>query len=290
MKLNIKNLRMTILVVILVIALGCIEEKNDVYIGESNIKSSKSIIQFKLSNQLKEISGLACTIDGRVFCHNDEKGVIYEINPSNGEILKRFQLGAIGIEADFEGLAITGSTFYIVDSRGRLYSFKEGSDLENVKVESRKVGFSSKFEIEGLCYNPDINSLLFACKEYPGKNYKGFRTVFAYSLDSQTLSPEPIIKIDLSKIKKELGKDDFYPSGIEYNRSTKTYFVISSKGQQAIAEFSIEGELKSIQKLKNKYHHQPEGITFLPDGRMIICDEGGTGKATITIYPSASED
>ena len=78
MKLNIQNLRMPILVVILVIALGCIEEKNDVYIGESNIKSSKSIIQFKLSNQLKEISGLACTIDGRVFCHNDEKGVIYE--------------------------------------------------------------------------------------------------------------------------------------------------------------------------------------------------------------------
>jgi uncharacterized protein YjiK len=290
MKFEIQKLKLTLLALIVLTGLGCIEKNNDEIIGEKIIKNSQLISHVKLSNQLREISGLACTKDGRVFCHNDEKGVVYEIDPKSGKILKRFQLGSIGIEADFEGIAIVGTTFYLVDSRGTLYNFNEGGDLENVKVESRRVGFSSKFEIEGLCYNPDINALLFACKEYPGKNFKGYRTVFAYSLDKQTLLPKPIIKIDLDEIKKELGKDDFYPSGIEYNNSTKTYFVISSKSQQVIAEFSSSGELKSIKKLKNKYHQQPEGITFLPDGRMIISDEGGNGKATITIYPAANQN
>ena len=275
---------------IVTITIGCIENKNDMNNEEYNIKNSESIVQFNLSDQLKEISGLACSDDGRVFCHNDEEGVIFEINPATGEIIKRFQLGAIGIEADFEGLAIVNSTFYLVDSRGTLYKFSEGSDRTTVKVESQKVGFSSKFEIEGLCYNPEINSLLFASKEYPGKNYKGYRTVFAYSLDEQTLSPEPIIKIDLNKIKDELGKNDFYPSGIEYNKLTNSYFIIGSKSQQAIAEYSSVGELKKVQKLKKKYHRQPEGITFLPDGRMIISDEGGSSKATITIYPAVFEN
>jgi uncharacterized protein YjiK len=99
------------------------------------------------------------------------------------------------------------------------------------------------------------------------------------------LLKEPIIKIKLKTIKEELGKDDFFPSGIEYNKFTNTYFVIGSKGQQVIAEFSSEGDLIVVKGLKKKYHKQPEGITFLPDGKMIISDEGGKGSATLTIYP-----
>jgi uncharacterized protein YjiK len=273
-----------IFVQLFIVIFGCVERDRENVKGVPGIQNYKSVTQIKLPGQLQEISGLACSNDGRIFGHDDEIGVVYEIDPAAGEILKRFQLGTFGIKADFEGLAIVDSVFYLVESSGTLYDFKEGSNNSSVTFNSRKVAFSSKFEIEGLCYNPNINSLLFACKEYPGKDFKGFRTVFAYSLDTSSLLPDPVIKIDLKTIKEKLGNDDFYPSGIEYNKLTNSYFVIGSKGQPVLAEFSADGALTSVTKLSTKFHKQPEGITFLPDGKMIICDEGGNGSAVITIY------
>jgi uncharacterized protein YjiK len=250
------------------------------------VQKAEDIYQTKLQNVLREISGLTVTDDGRLFGHNDEVGIIYEIDYRTGSVIKRFQLGTFGIEGDFEGLAFANDKFYLTESDGTLYEFSEGANNSSVNFKTTKTGFSSKFEIEGLCYYPKENWLLFACKEYPGKKYDGFRTVYAYSLRGYTLLPKPFLLIDTDKIKKELGDKDFYPSGIEYNKNTNTFYIISSKAQKAIAEMSTDGELLKVEKLKNKYHKQPEGITFLSNGTMIISDEGVKGTATLTIYKS----
>ena len=62
--------------------------------------------QETLSRRLEEISGLAVTREGRVFAHNDERAVFYELDPGSGEILKAFSAGIGGIPGDFEGIAI----------------------------------------------------------------------------------------------------------------------------------------------------------------------------------------
>jgi uncharacterized protein YjiK len=255
----------------------------------NSVKNSEQIYQTKLKNVLKEISGLAVTDDGRLFGHNDELGVIYEINPKTGEIIKRFELGTFGITGDFEGLAFANSKFYLTESNGTLYEFSEGSNNSSVKFKTFKTGFSSKFEIEGLCYYPESNVLLFASKDYPGKNYKGFRTVYAFSLESYSLLPEPFLKVEIDKINSELKNKGFFPSGIEYNKFTNTFFIISSKGQKAIVELNTDGELLKVEKLKGKYHKQPEGIAFLHDGTMVIADEGVKGNATLTVYPAPNK-
>ena len=99
MKIKLNNYFLILLVIIFIVTLGCSKE-SDKIMNENlfDLKSDK-IIQVKLSNQLKEISGLASSNDGRIFGHDDEEGVIHQIDPSNGEIVKRFQLGDFGIEA-----------------------------------------------------------------------------------------------------------------------------------------------------------------------------------------------
>lgn len=68
----------------------------------------KNFQQIKITLKLKEISGLANSNDGNLFAINDETGIVYKLNPLNGDLIKRFFLGRWTAEADFEGIATTG--------------------------------------------------------------------------------------------------------------------------------------------------------------------------------------
>ena len=83
-------------------------------------------VQVKLPRVLEEISGLALTPDGRLFAHNDERAVAYEIDPSTGEVRKAFSIGLMGTPGDFEGFAITGERFFLLASTGQILEFREG--------------------------------------------------------------------------------------------------------------------------------------------------------------------
>ena len=87
--------------------------------------NKKSHIHFSLPKDLKEISGLAMSSDGRLFCHNDEKGIIYQLDYKTGTILNKFKLGWLTVQRDFEGIAIAENVFYLVTSSGVIYRFKE---------------------------------------------------------------------------------------------------------------------------------------------------------------------
>ena len=64
--------------------------------------NNKDAYQVELNKELKEISGLAFSKEGKLFCHNDEKGIIYQVDLRNGKILKKFKLGILTINRDFE--------------------------------------------------------------------------------------------------------------------------------------------------------------------------------------------
>ena len=54
--------------------------------------NEETATHWKLSSHLEEISGLAMTRDNRLLAHNDERGVIFEIDYQNGSIAKSFQM------------------------------------------------------------------------------------------------------------------------------------------------------------------------------------------------------
>jgi len=230
--------------------------------------------EIKLADALSEISGLAFSADDRLFAHNDEKAVVFQINPENGEIIKKFLIGKWwAVEDDFEGMAISGNKFYLVTSKGNIFEFDEGNDSKLVDFKLYKTELSSEYNVEGLCYDDEINSLLLACKDYPGKGYKDERAVYKFSLTNYELSAKPYFTISLKKLKKKYKLKTFHPSGIEKHPVSKTFFLISAKNEHAILEVDKAGDIIAVEKLSEKFHRQPEGITILQDKSLIICNE-----------------
>lgn len=257
----------------------------DSELSKYNFEPEESL-KIKLPGELQEISGLTMTDDGRLFGHNDEKGFVYQIDYSNGDIIKKFSLGKKYEREDFEGIAYAKNKFYMVSSNGDIYEFDEGNDGESVTYNILKTGLKSKYDVEGLCYDSETNSLLLACKGYPGKGFKKKKAVYSFSLNEMKLEKEPRFLIDLTEIKKT-----FNPSGIERNPNTGTFFIIAANGN-AIIEISKDGKLVDKKKLPPVIHEQPEGITFAPDKSLIISDEGDFTRGSIVIhkYLSAGSD
>jgi hypothetical protein len=166
--------------------------------------STDSSSSVTLPKELKEISGLAMTQDGRLFAHNDENSVIYQIDYRNGTILKSFVVGKKkSKKEDFEGLAIVENTFFMVTSEGILFEFKEGEDGKNVKHKTHKTWLSSKYDVEGLCYDSETHALLLACKGYAGKGYSDERAVYVFSLNTKKLEKEPRLLLPKKVFKED---------------------------------------------------------------------------------------
>lgn len=237
-----------------------------------------------LLKELNEISSLAVNSNGKLFCNQDESGIIYQLNPYSGKVIKKFFIGHNTIDRDFEGLAIVDSTFYLITSSGLLFIFNEGKNNEAVTYKTKKLNFSKKFNIEGLCYDPLTQSLLIAAKDYPGKNLKGNRAVYSYSLIKNKVNPNPRFIISLKALKNKFNLATFYPSAIETLPDNSGFLILSSKGEKAIIQISNNGDIIAAVKLKKKHHRQPEGITFLQDGNLAISDEANGKKAKLTIY------
>ena len=259
-------------------------ELQDSALKKYNIDKKESD-EIELPSALNEISGLAVDANGRLFAHNDEKAVIFEIDPTTGLVKKKFFVGKWwAVEDDFEGIAIAGENFYLATSSGNIFEFMEGDDDKMVDFILYKTGLSSKNNVEGLCYDGELNALLVACKEDPGKGYKDERAVYRFSLKEKKLIEKPLFTISLKELKKHFDLKNFFPSGIDIHPVSKTFFVISSKGENAVIEISRSGEIIAAEKLPGKIHRQPEGISFLNDNTLVISNEASGKKPNIVKY------
>jgi len=231
---------------------------------------------------LHEISGLAVTKDNRLFAEEDNHGRVYQIDFSTGNIIKIFSLGNKTIREDFEDITIVNKEFFLVTSDGYIYEFKEGEDKENVDYKKYYTGLTKENNVEGMCYDPETNSLLLACKDYPGNGYENNRTVYSFSLSSFTLDKKPRFILPLDQIKEQLDIKNFRPSGIARHPEIGTFFILSAHSK-AIVEVSKEGKIINLKKLSKHKHNQPEGITFTSDNSLYISDEDKE-FGTITRY------
>ena len=139
--------------------------QTEVSLGSYGLKA-ETAAHWKLPGRLREISGLAMTRDGRLLAHNDERGIVYEIDYRDGSIAKAFQLAdtATPVAGDFEGIAAAGEQIYLVTSSGRLYECTEGDDRESVLFNAYATGVGRDCEIEGLAYDGSRRALLLMCK------------------------------------------------------------------------------------------------------------------------------
>ncbi len=279
-KLKLYSSNITFLVFITSMLSNC-QDKSFYELYNYNL-NKKNNIEIKLPEELNEISGLAYSEDNHIIAHNDEEGIVYKIKLPSGEVVNKFILGDKVASKDFEGIAVAEDTLFLVTSSGVLYKYPGFASENFTEYKKIKTGLKAENNVEGLCYDKDTKSLLLACKDKPGKGYKGKKAVYSFSLEKMSLESIPRFLIPTKKLKDKFDIKEFSPSGIEKNVASGNFFIISANSK-AIIEISPNGKILAAINLDKKYHKQPEGITMLPDGSLILADEGNGGKGFITI-------
>jgi hypothetical protein len=174
--------------------------------------SSLKVEHRQLIQELREASGLTFTRDGRLLCHNDEQGIIYEIDYRTGSVRQRFYLGKLTVyQDDLEGIAAKDDTIFIVNSSGKILRFLPGKNEEKISFETFKTPLTARNNVEGLAYDPVTDCLLLACKDEAAIDFRNplaadLKAVYAFSLKTYKLLPKPRFLISTSKITARTGK------------------------------------------------------------------------------------
>ncbi len=240
------------------------------------------VVQWKLPKRLHEISGLASLADGELLAHDDERGIVYEIDPTAGSITRSFALGDPPVRDDFEGIAVAGTQVYLLTSDGVLYAAPIGADGEHVDYARIDTGLGRACELEGLAYDAARDVLLAPCKTARSADLTGRVTVFAWSLARRGVDARAGIDLDAHALAGPIGTRAFNPSAIEMASDGSSVWLLAGR-QRALAQVGLDGRVTSVERLP-KGHRQPEGLALAgPDG-FIIADEGGDGHAMLSIY------
>lgn len=235
-----------------------------------------------LPDNLAEISGLALTADGRLLAHDDERGMISEINYRSGIVTKQFLLGRRGVQSDFEGIAVAGRQIFLLTSTGKLYEFLEGANDARVTYSVHDTDLGHECEFEGLAYDPAINALLLACKNVGEKKLRDHVVIYRWALDPQAKPRLSHIAIPLSSLIEGQEWTDLHPSGIEVDPLTGNYVLVAAQ-EKALLMVTPDGRPVWARPLPGT-HDQAEGIALTRDSILIIADEAGRRPSAVTLY------
>jgi len=238
-------------------------------------------LQWRLPDRLREISGLALTDDERLFGIADEEAIVYELDYTEGRLVKAFALGDPVVLGDFEGLAYLQQRFWLMTSRGELYTTREGRDGEHMAYEKFDTGLVGECEFEGLAEVESRNTLALLCKD--AKNKRELR-VFEWSVDERRLVKDGGFPLPKKDIEEAIGRKSVHPSGLVMHPQLGTWWVLAAR-QFALFELDADGNLMDvIMMLDEERHRQAEGIELTSDGRLLIADEGQNGSARLSVY------
>lgn len=237
--------------------------------------------QWRLPTRLRELSGLTMMSGDRLFGHDDERAVIYEINYGEGRLVKGFAMGDPPNRSDFEGIAQVDDRFYLVTSSGRIYESREGGDGDRMLYNTYRTGVGQMCEVEGLEFEPSDRSLLMLCKNPRDESLEPSIAVFRWSLAQREVIGPPLL-IPHAPL-RALFDRKVHPSGIARHPVSGHYFIVA--GPEAVLfEVTPAGELVHGVRLDDRVHRQAEGIAFAADGTLFLADEGGNGRARLTLY------
>ena len=244
------------------------EKDQDVAFKDEDSKIA-IIKKWDLPDVLKEVSGISYIDNDRFACVQDELGKIFIYNTAGNNIEKEISFAGKG---DFEGIAIVGTTAYVVRADGKLFEVNN-YNTKSISVVQHDTPLTAKQDIEGLCYDQKNNRLLLSTKgKEPGNSdYKG---IYAFDLASKKLATKPVHKVDMAAGKKT------QPSDLEIHPSTGDIYIIDGPNQKLLV-MSAEGVEKDLHQLNSSDFAQPEGIAFSKSGELFISNEGKKSSGNI---------
>lgn len=228
---------------------------------------------------LREVSGIAYLGDNLFGCVQDEAGVIFLYDTKAGQIKRQITFGAAG---DYEGIALVGTTAYVVRSDGQLFEVTNINAQQN-KISEFATTLPNKSDVEGLAYDAKNNRLLLALKDEKTAD-SGYKSIYAFNLKTKQMEAQPVFKLNLSdpllvkKPTKKKKKDNslskaWQPSEIAVHPVTGEIYLTEASNPQLFI-LNQNGTIKERHQLDTKVFTQPEGLSFSPSGEMYISNEG----------------
>lgn len=262
-----------------------------------NLSSPDSV--YYLDDNLLEISGVSWYGDNKIACIQDELGIIYMFDTSEGRVTGSYKFGK---NDDYEDIAVSNDTVWILSSKGIIYKVTELAN-EKRKVTSYSTLLSAKNNPEGLAYDFSDNNLLIACKNQSSikghEKLDGFKAIYRFGTTDNNLIENPEFLIDLAqfndyeeigyfnKVSKKLAEKlnlvdnaGFQPSGLAIHPLSNELYVISSTPGRLIVINHV-GNIRLILPLDKNIFRQPEGICFSPAGDLYISNEGINDRSNI---------
>jgi uncharacterized protein YjiK len=238
------------------------------------------VAQWIMPPELRETSGLALTARGTVLTHDDNIGRVYEIDPKTGILLKGFSLEG-GVRGDFEAIAIAGTDVYLLESKGKIFKFKEGPDASQVPYSVFDTRLGKECEFESLAYEADSTRLVMVCKKIRGKNETHDLLIYRLPmpLDRSTMST---LSVPIEDVIGSNKWKTFHPSDLTIDPFTKNYVMVASR-EKGLLVMTPEGNVVRSEPLPEG-HHQAEGVAITTDSILIVSDEVTGKPAAITLY------
>ena len=240
--------------------------------------------QLPLVNGLREVSGLAAASEYSVYAHNDEHGIVYEIDLKDGSVVTVFALGSPTVSADFEGIAVKDRRVYLASSNGLLYEAMLGEHRKRVRYNIFDTGVGAFCEVEGLTITPEDGAFLILCKSARLPELESRLVIFRWSVRDRIPVVKPWLSIPYGDFLSQQDARIFRPSALEWDDKRKALIVLSARSHKLVVVSQV-GRLLYKMDLPRDLHAQPEGVLLTSKGDIIIADEGpGRRPGMLSVY------
>ena len=272
-------LHVIVLSSVIVLAESCSSRNSKSYPNPPGYNFSKPYV-YKLPTALDEISGLVYyPKDGGIFAIQDEKGWLFKIHLKNPLQIERWKFSN---GADYEDLSLIDSAFFVLRSKGVVEKFRFATP-DSVSLESFRIG-EGKNEFETLYFDSTTRQLILICKNCE-QDARNEVTGFAFDPSNGTFSSS--FKIETGTIREEVGEDEkfrFKPSAAAIHPITGELYIIASVNHILVI-LNKDRSVKHAYKINPGLFKQPEGLTFTPNGDLIISNEAADkGAADMLIF------
>ena len=250
-----------------------------------------------LPPQLREVSAIVAVDPRTVACVQDEAGALFFVDLL-GERPPR--VAPFGPAGDYEGLARVGDDYWVLRSDGLLLQVVLRDSAFHIAATHRLMVEHQEFE--GLCFDADRGVLLVLPKDRvgDGKQERDQRVVYAFELATGRLRPEPDVVLHVKKLIQQAAahelalptrtsakgkvRTELKLSGSELSTVPgSTDLLILSAVDRVLLRIDRTGRLLAVVRLDPQQLPQPEGMTFLADGRLLVASEGGGGPGRVCV-------
>ena len=229
---------------------------------------------YSLPNQYKEISGISPLASNNSLAFVQDEAIrIHTFDLISEKITEHTKHEA----GDSEDIAIAGNIAYLLKAGKHPAIYKVTNfTCKNAHFKRYDLDLHKDQDPEGLCHDVKRNRLLIACKGSPKKKDRT-RGIYAFSLQSMQMDHSPVLTIDSQDFLPN-SEDTFNPSGIAIHPQSDVLYIIGAKGVKMIACYGLDGHCKGAWRLNGNEFIQPEGITLMQSGELVISSEGKKGK------------